>query len=73
MKTKNLNIRILSYEKVPGFLFSAPYCLYKVATDPIDWLVSRRYSDFQWLRDVLIKLYPGKNIPPIPKKSLTKN
>lgn len=33
----------------------------------------RRYNDFEWLRDTLIKFYPGFVIPPIPKKHLQRN
>lgn len=34
--------------------------------------VSRRYSDFIWLRNVLIKFYPTFIIPPIPNKKANK-
>lgn len=30
----------------------------------------RRYTDFEWLRDVLTKTYPGIYIPPLPRKTL---
>lgn len=34
--------------------------------------VSRRYSDFVWLRTVLLKFYPSEIIPPIPNKKASK-
>jgi len=30
----------------------------------------RRYSDFVWLRDMLVDTYPGVIVPPIPEKSV---
>jgi hypothetical protein len=30
----------------------------------------RRYSDFVWLRDQMVELYPGVIVPPIPEKSV---
>jgi hypothetical protein len=32
--------------------------------------VSRRYSDFKWLFDVLVELYSGSIIPPLPSKDM---
>jgi hypothetical protein len=37
-----------------------------------DWKVLRRYSDFLWLRNTLIKFFPGYLIPPLPKKKIMK-
>ena len=34
--------------------------------------VLRRYSDFIWLRNTLIKFYPSQIIPPIPNKKASK-
>ena len=39
-------------------------------TKPLNWMVYRRYSDFDWLRNTLIKFYPGFYVPPIPSKKL---
>jgi len=35
--------------------------------------IKRRYSDFEWLRKTLYRLFPGNYIPPLPKKSLNIN
>jgi len=35
--------------------------------------VFRRYSDFVWLRTVLVKSFPGVFIPPLPEKKLVGN
>lgn len=34
--------------------------------------VLRRYSDFIWLRNILLKFYPSEIIPPIPNKKASK-
>lgn len=71
-----LKITISSPEKVEGGLFSSAYVTYLVTTHPLNYVVRRRYSDFEWLRKILFTLYPGvpvrcwlKKIPPLPKKS----
>ena len=47
---------------MPGGIFTSAYYIYNVVTEPLGWEVMRRYNDFAWLRDVLTKLYPGKNV-----------
>ena len=49
-------------------LLSTQYTLYEVCTKPLNWFVQRRYSDFDWLRNILYKLFPRLFIPPIPGK-----
>jgi hypothetical protein len=36
------------------------------------WEVGRRYSDFIWLRNYLLKAYPSQIVPPIPQKKAAK-
>jgi sorting nexin-7/30/sorting nexin-8 len=36
----------------------------------MNWLVNRRYSDFDWLRNILKKFYPRHVIPPLPGKKM---
>ena len=40
----------------------------------VRWEAKRKYSDFEWLRESLVKFYPGVVIPPLPShaKSLDK-
>lgn len=45
------------------------YILYKVQTLPFKFDVERRFSDFYWLRNILIREYPGYFIPPMAKKT----
>lgn len=32
----------------------------------IAWTVRRKYSDFEWLKSILAKIFPGLVIPPLP-------
>ena len=74
--TKNqLNdITVLCYIKNPrqiekGF-FEMNYILYDIITEQFNWVVNRRYSDFIWLRNCLVAMFPGELIPQLPKKKL---
>ena len=74
--TKNqLNdITVLCYIKNPrqiekGF-FEMNYILYDIITEQFNWIVNRRYSDFIWLRNCLVTMFPGELIPQLPKKKL---
>lgn len=55
-----------------GF-FSNSYILYDIETT-IDintkWIVQRRYNDFIWLRDALIKFFPRDLVAPLPGKKI---
>lgn len=42
--------------------------VYGLQKDPVE----RRYSDFVWLRNILLKFYPTQIIPPIPNKKASK-
>jgi|NOAtaT_7_FD_contig_21_8792507_length_414_multi_3_in_0_out_0_1 hypothetical protein len=50
-------------------MFGSAYAVYTVKTAPYNWEVSRRFSDFEWLREILVKIFPSFIIPPIPEKS----
>ena len=52
-----------------GFLTSN-YVNYEVETALLEWIVRRRYSDFEWLRTVLVKYNPGQVVPPLPNKKI---
>ena len=77
---------ILSYKVVEGWLLNPTYVTFSVQTKlpgPNNTLiVDRRYSDFDWLRVILVRNFPGvlvgfgfTQVPPIPFKELavTKN
>ena len=64
-----ISVTISEPTEMDGGLIYGKYIVYKVITDPFGWNVQRRYSDFDWLRQLLIKFYPGFNVPPLPKKN----
>ena len=68
-KFDNIKIEMTIGERVPGTFFSKAYTTYIIVTSPANLKVRRRYSDFEWLRQVLINLYSSNVIPPIPKKN----
>ena len=65
----NPSIQISSPEKVEGGFFSKSYITYLITTIPLNIKVRRRYSDFDWLRQILTNLYVGNVIPTTPRKN----
>ena len=65
----NPNIQVGYPEKVEGGFFSKSYVTYLVTTMPLKIKVRRRYSDFEWLRQILTYLYVGNVIPTTPRKN----
>ena len=66
---KNLVITVSSPEKIQGGFLTKSYINYLITTNEINLNVKRRYSDFDWLHQTLLNLYPYLVIPPIPKKN----
>ena len=68
-KCENVQIKIDSFEKVKGNnIFSKSYATYLIITMPFNWKVRRRFSDFEWLHQILKQDYKYCLIPSIPKK-----
>ena len=68
-ETQGLNITLTFPEKVPGGIFSKSYISYLMETNPFGFKVRKRYSDFEWLYNILNNLYLGCLIPPLCKKN----
>ena len=66
---QNIQIEISLGEKVAGKLFTKAYMTYLITTSPVNLKAKRRYSDFEWLRQILLNFYSSSVIPPIPKKN----
>lgn len=49
-------------------MFEQSYVAYYMHTPALGKTVERRYSDFEWLKDILQWLHPGLPVPPIAKK-----
>ena len=68
-KYENIQIEMTLGEKVAGKIFTKSYMTYVIITNPLNLKVRRRYSDFEWLRQILLNFYSSSVIPPIPKKN----
>ena len=65
-KQEEIYIKIGFPEKVDGGFFSRDTVSFTVAAIPFGFVVKRNYLDFEWLRDILIKLYNINFIPSLP-------
>ncbi len=70
---ENIQIKVGSFEKVGGKLFSKSYITYLITTMPLNLKVRRRFSDFDWLHQMLVNTYNYCLIPSIPKKKKNLN
>jgi sorting nexin-7/30/sorting nexin-8 len=67
--TKGTDIKLSFPEKVEGSLFTKSYVTYLMQTTPMGFSIRKRYSDFEWLRNVLSTIYVNCVIPPLCKKN----
>ena len=67
-KFSNLEIKINSYKKIDGGIFSKSYFSFLIITCPLDLKVYRRYSDFEWLKERLSVIYNTSILPRLSKK-----
>ena len=65
----NPSVSLSLPEKIEGGIFSKSYVTYLVEAVPLGTKVRKRYSDFEWLREMMQKIYLGSVIPPIPRKN----
>ena len=56
-----------------GFFVKTIYYSFLLKNENLKINHRKRYSDFEWLRKTLCRLYPGIYIPPLPIKSLKPN
>ena len=56
--------------KVNDSLIKTSFIIYDITTPKLNWFVNRRYSDFIWLREALLSLFPAVIIPQLPKKKM---
>ena len=73
LNDKDIKCEIKNPRAIEAGFFSNSYILYDIETT-IDlntkWIVQRRYSDFIWLRDSLIKFFPRDMVAPLPGKKI---
>jgi len=70
LNDNNITVTLKNPKENNEGLLSNNYVTYEVITEPFKWSVQRRYSDFDSLRRLLIKFYPGYNVPPLPNKKM---
>ena len=70
LNDKIIKIKINNPQEIISGVLSSNYIVYDLYTEPFKWKVTRRYSDFDKLRNILIKCFPGFNIPPLPNKKI---
>ena len=70
LNDKKITVVIKNPKPVVTSILSSNYVEYEVETKEMNWSVKRRYSDFEWLRQVLVKFNPGHMIPPLPSKKI---
>ena len=70
LNNKKINIEVKNPKTMNNTILSSSYTLYEIDTEEMNWVVYRRYSDFDWLRSTLRKFYPRHLIPPLPGKKM---
>ena len=70
LSDKKLIITVNNPKEIDGGVFGKSYVLYEVHTEPFNWVVSRRFSDFDNLRKLIAKHFPSFYVPPLPNKKL---
>lgn len=68
-QSKDAEIKLSFPEKIEGGLFSKSYVTYLMQTTPFGYKIRKRYSDFEWLRNVISTVYVNCVIPPLCKKN----
>ena len=76
---EKINIKISNPKKeyestgLKGFFMKTIYYTFLIENEELKINRRRRYTDFEWLRKTLLRLYPGYYIPPLPLKTLNVN
>ena len=65
-KQSEIYIKIGFPEKKDGGFFGRTIIEFTVAAVPLGFVVKRSYSDFEWLKNILLKLYDSNFIPSLP-------
>ena len=70
LNDNKLVITVSNPKEMDGGVFGKNYVLYEVNTKPFDWMVQRRFSDFDNLRKLIAKHFPSFYVPPLPNKKM---
>ena len=64
---QEIYVKIGFPEKIDGGFFGRDSVSFTVTAIPLGFVVKRNYFDFEWLQDILIKLYNSNFIPSLPQ------
>ena len=67
----NIRVKLSSPKKIEGKMFKKAFISYNVNTEPFNFQMQKRYSDFLWLKNILSLVYVNCVIPPLCKKNFT--
>ena len=70
LNDKEIKVIIQNPKASDSKFYEQPYITYEVITETLNFIVRRRFSDFDWLRSILQKNFPRLLIPPLPNKKL---
>jgi hypothetical protein len=59
---EEISVTVSNPEVIKGKGLKKKYTAYTIKTDYFSWLVKRRYSDFDWLHECLIKRFPANYV-----------
>jgi len=65
---KDVKVIVSNPVVVEGGMFGKSYIKFLVTTQPFEWKVERKFTDFDTLRKLIQKFYPGFYVPPLPIK-----
>ena len=70
LNDQNITVEVKNPTEKSGGMFGKSFILYDVITSPMNWSVQRRFSDFDMLRQIIVKYYPSYLVPPLPSKKI---
>ena len=70
LNDKEIIVKIQNPKISDSKIWEQKYIQYEIVTETMKWLVFRRFSDFDTLRQILVKHFPRLFVPPIPGKKL---
>ena len=70
LNNKDIEVVLKNPKASDSNFLQSTYITYEVLTESQQWLVRRRFSDFEWLRSILVKCFPHFFVPPLPGKKI---
>ena len=70
LNDKEIKVVLRNPKASDSTFLQSTFITYEVMTESQEWLVRRRFSDFEWLRNILCKCFPRLVVPPLPGKKI---